>query len=69
MDGASLADVVEELQNVRVDLAALAAQLQALQAQAHADALALVAVGALLLGAVCGLAAAVCCRGWLNGRG
>ena len=69
MDGASLADVVEELQSVRVDLAALAAQLQALQAQAHADALAIVAVGALLLGAALGLAAAVCCRGWFGGRG
>lgn len=51
------------------DVADVVAALQALQAQAHADALALIAVGVLLLGAVWGLAAAVCCRGWLNGRG
>ena len=63
MDGAEvqLADVLTELQAVRV-------ALQAVQAQAHADALMIVAVGLLVFGAALGLAVVVCSKRWLGGN-
>lgn len=54
VSGGSVADVV--------------AALEALQAQAHTDALALVAVGVLLFGAVLGLAVAFYCGRWFSGQ-
>lgn len=50
------------------DVADVVAALEALQAQAHADALMMTAVGALLIGAVIGLAVVVSCRGWMGGK-
>lgn len=60
-EAASLADVVEELQNVRVDVAALAARVPT-----RFDMMAICGVLLLLVGVVIGVGVGLVIKGWFQ---